>query len=180
MAKYIFQLRRGWKETDSDGNVTRNDWETYENTEDHLMPQAGELVLEYDNGVPRLKIGDGIHEFSALPYMSVDSFILPTPTTIDLLGGADHWDEEYDESGNLIGYTQVVEVSNYTITPNSKVDIQPSPDMLAVFHEKDVTFTAVTETIDGVTTVTIHAVGQMPLNTYENVQVTVTEVATNG
>lgn len=177
--KYIVKLRRGWKTSDANGNVTRDDWGTYENTAGHLMPQPGELVVEYDNGIPRLKIGDGEHEFSALPYMSVDSFILPTPTTIDLLGGADHWDEEYDEDGNLIGYIQVVQVSNYVITPNSKVDIQPSPEMLSVFHEKDVTFTAVTETVDGVTTVTVHAVGEMPQNTYENIQVTITEVATN-
>jgi hypothetical protein len=112
--------------------------------------------------------------------MSVDSFILPTPTTITLFGGADHWKEEYGDDDNLIGYTQVVEVNNYTITPNSKVDIQPSPNMLAIFHEKDVTFTAVTETVDGITTVTVHAVGQMPQSTYENIQVTVTEVTTNG
>jgi hypothetical protein len=175
MGKHIFQLRRGWK----NDAVGRNDWAEYEGKENHKLPLAGELVLEYDNGVPRLKIGDGIHEFSKLPYMSVDSFILPKPTTITLLGGSDHWAEEYDEYNNLIGYTQVVQVRNYVITPNSKVDIQPSPEMLAIFHEKDVTFTAVTETINGITTVTIHAVGQMPQNTYENIQVTVTEVVGN-
>lgn len=175
---YIFQLRRGWKTTDENGNVTRDDWATYEDTDGHLMPKPGELVVEYDNGIPRLKIGDGVHEFSELPYMSVDSFILPTPTTITLFGGADHWSEEYDDNNNLIGYAQVVEVTNYTITPNSKVDIQPSPEMLAVFHEKDVTFTAVTETVGGVTTVIVHAVGQMPQNTYKNIQVTITEVHT--
>ena len=106
MAKYIFQLRRGWKTTDASGNVTRNDWETYENTEGYLRPQAGELVVEYDNGIPRLKIGNGIDDFSALPYMSVDSFILPTPTTIDLLGGSDHWEEEHDDDGNGQDYIQ--------------------------------------------------------------------------
>lgn len=181
MAKYVFQLRRGWKwDKDPETGNPRDDWADYEKSEDYMRPLEGELVLEYDNGVPRLKIGDGEHDFSALPYMSVDSFVLPTPTTITLLGGADHWDEEYDDADNLIGYTQVVKVSNYTITPNSKVDIQPSPEMLAVFHEKDVTFTAVTETIDGVTTVTVHAVGQMPQNTYENIQVTITEVVANG
>lgn len=178
--KYVFQLRRGWKTTDVNGNITRNDWAEYEAQANHMKPLEGELVLEYDNGIPRLKIGDGVSEFSALPYMSVDSFILPTPTTITLLGGEEYWENEYDEDGNLIGYTQIVQVNNYVITPNSKVDIQPSPEMLAVFHEKDVTFTAVTETIDGVTTVTVHAVGQMPQNTYENIQVTVTEVMANG
>lgn len=172
--KYIVQLRRG----------TKKEWEDYENMPNHIKPLPGELVVEFDyvDGkiIPRLKIGTGDLEFSELEYISVDSFVLPTPTTITLLGGADHWIEEYDEDGNLIGYTQVVEVNNYTITPNSKVDIQPSPDMLAVFHEKDVAFTAVTETIDGVTTITVHAVGQMPQNTYENIQVTITEVYQNG
>lgn len=185
MAKYIMQLRRGWKGIDKNGNTTYadgtpiDDWAKYEEDPNHTKPLEGELVLEYDNGVPRLKIGDGVSEFSALPYMSVDSFILPTPTTITLFGGSDYWDEEYDEYGNLIGYVQVVEVSNYAITPNSKVDIQPSPEMLAIFHEKDVTFTAVTDTVNDVPTVTIHAVGQMPQNTYEDIQVTVTEVTTN-
>ena len=181
MIKYITPLRRGIKETDESGNVIRDDWAPYTAEKpQEAIPLEGELVLEYDNGIPRLKIGDGVHAFAELQYMSVDSFILPTPTTITLFGGANYWDEEYDEDGNLIGYTQVVKVSNYTITPNSKVDIQPSPEMLAVFHEKDVTFTAVTETINGVTTVTVHAVGQMPQNTYESLQVTVTEVVNNG
>jgi hypothetical protein len=182
MAKYIFQLRRGWKwDKDPDTGHPRDDWAIYDGKPDgeRMDPLAGELVVEYDNGVPRLKIGDGQHKFGELPYMSVDSFILPTPTTITLLGGEEHWKEEYDRDGKLIGYTQVVEVSNYVITPNSKVDIQPSPEMLAVFHEKDVAFTAVTETVDGVPTVTVHAVGQMPQNPYENIQVTVTEVVAN-
>lgn len=186
MAKYISQLRRGWKGIDKNGNTTYadgtpvDDWAKYEEDPNHTKPLEGELVIEYDNGIPRLKIGNGIDKFSALPYMSIDSFILPKPATITLLGGSDNWYEEYDDEGNFIGYTQVVNVTDYAITPNSKVDIQPSPEQLAIFHEKDVTFTAVTETIDGVTTVTVHAVGQMPQNTYENIQVTITEVNTNG
>lgn len=170
MSKYIFQLRRGWKDDN------RDDWAAYEAQENHLKPLEGELVLEYDHGVPRLKIGDGISEFSKLPYMSVDSFILPTHTTITLYGGSDYWRPEYDQDNNLIGYTQEVQVTNYVITPYSKVDIQPNPEMLAVFHEKDITFTAVTETIDGVTTVTVHVVGQIPQDTYKDIQITVTEV----
>jgi hypothetical protein len=38
----------------------------YEKDPDHIKPLESELVLEYDNGVPRLKFGDGIHEFSKL------------------------------------------------------------------------------------------------------------------
>lgn len=180
MARYIVQLRRGEKITNPDGTIVKDDWAKYtEEKPSEAIPRPGELVLEYDNGIPRLKIGNGKDPFSVLPYMSVDSFILPTPTTITLLGGEENWIKEYDDNNNLIGYVQTVNVNNYIITPNSKIDLQPSPEMLAIFHEKDVAFTAVTETIDGITTVTVHAVGQMPQNTYENIQVTITEVVTN-
>ena len=170
-SKYIFQLRRGWKTTDANGNITRNDWETYENTTGHLMPQAGELVVEYDNGIPRLKIGDGIHEFSTLPYMSVDSFILPTQASVTIY--PDKWERVTDSDGNVIEnrYYQYVTIDNATITPNSKVDLQPTPEDLLIFHEKDLTFTAINS--DG--NVRICVVGQKPMNTY-TMKATVTEV----
>lgn len=168
MSRYVFQLRRGWKETDLSGNVVKNDWAAYEAQENHMKPLQGELVLEYDNGVPRLKIGDGIHEFSELPYMSVDSFILPKPVSVTLY--ADLWEQDSDNR-----YYQVVTVDNATITPNSKVDLQPSPEQLSVFHEKDLAF--VTENEDGV--VSVFCVGQVPANDY-TIQATVTEVIFNG
>lgn len=164
MAKYLFQLRRGWKITDADGNITRDDWADYETKENHMKPLEGELVLEYDNGVPRLKIGDGINEFSALPYMSVDSFILPKPISVTLY--ADKWEQATDDR-----YYQVVSVKNATITSNSKVDLQPSSEQLSVFHEKDLAF--VTENEDGI--VSVFCVGQVPTNDY-TIQATVTEV----
>ena len=164
MSKYIFQLRRGWK----DDTTGRNDWAEYETQEDHMKPLAGELVLEYDNGIPRLKIGDGINEFSQLPYMSVDSFILPTPTSVTLY--ADRWIQDTDKR-----WYQVVTVSNAVITPNSKVDLQPSPEQLTVFHEKDLAFVAENE--DGV--VSVYCIGQVPQNDYI-IQSTVTEVIANG
>lgn len=166
--KYVFQLRRGWKETDSNGNITRNDWATYEAKEDHMKPLEGELVLEYDNGVPRLKIGDGIREFSALPYMSVDSFILPTYVSVTIY--ADRWMLSEDNR-----WYQTVVVDNATVTPRSKVDLQPSPEQLTVFYKKDLTF--VTENENGV--VSVYCVGQVPLNDY-TIQATVTEVAIDG
>ena len=175
MAKYIFQLRRGWKETDQNGKVTRNDWETYENTAGHIMPQPGELVVEYDNGIPRLKIGDGINEFSALPYMSVDSFILPTPASITLL--PDEWHPVLDDiTGEPMvnRYYQPVTVKNAVITPNSKIDLQPSPSDLVIFHEKDITFTAINRGGN----VRVCVIGQQPTQEY-TIQVTVTEVSEN-
>ena len=168
MAKYIFQLRRGNKEYDADGNIIRDDWTEYEKIENHMKPLEGELVLEYDNGIPRLKIGDGIHEFSALPYMSIDSFVLPKPISVTLY--ANKWKQAADNR-----YYQVVSVTNSIITQNSKIDLQPSPEQLGIFHEKDLAF--VTENENGV--VSVFCVGQVPANDY-TIQATVTEVVING
>lgn len=162
--KYVFQLRRGWK----DDATGRNDWAEYEAQENHYKPLEGELVLEYDNGIPRLKIGDGIHKFSELEYMSVDSFILPKPISVTLY--ADRWQQAADKR-----YYQIVEVTNATITPKSKVDLQPSSEQLSIFHEKDLTF--VTENENGV--ISVFCVGQTPTNDY-TIQATVTEVVIDG
>jgi hypothetical protein len=164
MARYIQQLRRGWK----DDATGRNDWETYEDKPDHQKPLEGELVLEYDNGIPRLKIGDGVREFSELPYMSIDSFIMPTPASVTIY--ANKWVQASDNR-----WYQVVEVSNATITSRSKVDLQPDSEQLAIFHQKDLAF--VTENDEGV--VSVYCVGQKPMNDYE-IQAIVTEVAVNG
>ena len=168
--QYICQLRRGIK----DDSIGRDDWATYESQSDHMKPLAGELVLEYDNGIPRLKIGDGIREFSALPYMSVDSFILPTPASITLF--PEEWNPVLDENEEAIPnrFYQPVTVNNAIITPNSKVDLQPSPEDLAIFHEKDLTFTA----INSEGNIRVCVIGQRPTQEY-TMQVTVTEVAEN-
>lgn len=167
--KYIFQLRRGWKwDSDPTTGEPRDDWATYESKEDHIKPLEGELVLEYDNGVPRLKIGNGVSEFSALPYMSVDSFILPKPISVTIF--ADKWVQATDDR-----WYQTVTVDNAVITPNSKVDLQPSAEQLDIFHDKDLAF--VTENEDGI--VSVFCVGQVPTNNY-TIQATVTEVAING
>lgn len=168
MSKYVFQLRRGWKwDLDPATGEPRDDWATYEAKEDHMKPLEGELVLEYDNGVPRLKIGDGVREFSALPYMSVDSFVLPKPALIHL---STEWIQDADDR-----YYQVVTVQNAIITSNSKVDLLPDAVQLSTFHEKDLAFVAENE--DGV--VKVYCVGQIPQNPYD-INATVTEVTTNG
>ena len=167
MAKYLCKLRRGWK----DSETGRDDWANYELQDGHLMPQPGELVVEYDNGIPRLKIGDGVHEFSQLPYMSVDSFILPTQASVTLY--ADKWEQVTDDNGELIAnrYYQPVTVKNAVITPNSKIDMQPSPEDLMIFREKDIAFTA----INSAGNVRVCVIGQKPTNEY-TINVTVTEV----
>jgi hypothetical protein len=158
MAKFIVQLRRGTKE----------DWLEYEQSENYMKPKEGELVVEYDNGIPRLKIGDGVTDYSQLPYMSIDSFLMPTPSYITLY--ADKWTQATDDR-----WYQEVEVTNYTITPNSKVDLQPSSEQLAIFHKKDLAFVAENE--DGV--ISVFCVGQVPENDY-TIQATIVEVAING
>ena len=164
MSRYIFQLRRGTK----NDAIGRDDWAEYEAQEHHEKPLAGELVLEYDNGIPRLKIGDGIHEFSELPYMSVDSFILPTSASVTIY--ADSWKPDIDNR-----WYQQVTINNATVTPNSKVDLQPSSEQLSIFYEKDLAFVAENE--NGV--VSVYCVGQVPKNDY-TLHATVTEVAIDG
>ena len=66
-------------------------------------------------------------------------------------------------------YSQVVTISG--ITQYSKVDLLPSVEQLAIFHNKDVAF--VTENENGV--VTVFAIGDKPTNDY-TMQVAITEV----
>ncbi len=67
-------------------------------------------------------------------------------------------------------YSQVVTIDG--ITEYSKVDLLPSVEQLAIFHNKDVTF--VTENEDGV--VTVYAIGEKPVLDY-SMQAQMTEVA---
>ena len=67
-------------------------------------------------------------------------------------------------------YSQVVNING--ITPYSKVDLLPSVEQLAIFHDKDVAF--VTENEDGV--VTVYAIGDKPTQDY-TMQVSITEVS---
>lgn len=72
--------------------------------------------------------------------------------------------------GTASPYSQVVTVVG--VTENSQVDLTPSVEQLAIFHQKDLAF--VTENEGGV--VTVYAIGDKPLADY-TIQVTITEVA---
>lgn len=158
MAKFIVQLRRGTKE----------EWAAYQaQNPEEAMPKEGELVIEYDDGIPRLKIGDGITPYDGLPYISSDSFILPTPASVTIY--ADKWEQASDNR-----YFQTVTVENAKITPNSKVDLQLSSEQICTFYEKDLAF--VTENEDGI--ISVFCIGQVPQNDY-TIQATVTEVIIN-
>ncbi len=172
--KYIVQLRRGIKTTTADGTVTRDDWATYTETNpEEAIPCKGELVLEYDNSIPRLKIGNGTDPFSALSYMSVDSFLFSKVAQIKLDGG-DAWTQV---TGFNDRYTQdITDQIKDKITAHSKVDIQPTPEQLCTFHEKDVAFTTVNENGQ----VRVCAIGIRPEGTYEDINVTISEVVEGG
>ena len=66
-------------------------------------------------------------------------------------------------------YSQVVTIDG--VTKNTQIDLTPSPEQLAVFYNKDLTF--VTENENGV--VTVYAIGQKLQNDY-TIQATLTEV----
>ena len=66
-------------------------------------------------------------------------------------------------------YSQVVTIAD--VTQYSKIDLQPTPEQLVIFYEKDVTFVAENDN----KVVTIYCIGQKPMNDYV-IQATITEV----
>ena len=196
MPKYITQLRRGTKEH----------WQDYEQTDPvNSVPLAGELVVEFDNGVPRLKIGDGTTPYSSLPYMSVDSFILPTQATIAI--DPDKWmqvdSDGYiiDSEGNALGADGTVVEEEYYDVDGSGSIIDPNGKIIANRYVQFVTVSNATitqnskvdinlspsdlatfrdkdlafTTINAGGQVRVCIVGQKPVNQY-TFKVTVTEV----
>lgn len=157
--KYIVQHRRG----------TTEEWQT---TGAEIIPLAGEIVIELcKDGRNRLKIGDGEHTYGELAYMSVDDFVLSQPTveTIKISLPSEGWQLDEETSA----YYQPITISGVTST--SKVDLQPSPVQLCIFHQKDLAF--VTENDNG--QIRVYSIGDKPTNDY-TIQATVTEVAKNG
>lgn len=90
-------------------------------------------------------------------------YLLTVPRIVDIKLLASAWEGEEDP------YTQVVSIEG--VTENTKVDLQPSADQLAIFHDKDLTF--VTENDGGV--VTVFAIGDKPTQDY-TIQATLKEV----
>ena len=94
----------------------------------------------------------------------IDSLVAaPVPRLAAVTLPASKW------AGSDSPYSQVVSIPG--ITPYSKVDLLPSVEQLAIFHNKDLAF--VTENEDGV--VTVYAIGDKPTNDY-TIQVQIAEV----
>lgn len=112
------------------------------------------------NGVSEEQIAKAVTEY--LQKNPIDTGSKLTIGAVELL--ADKW----VGGGNL--YSQVVAIDG--VTPYSQIDLTPSVEQLAIFHDKDLAF--VTENEDGV--VTVYAIGDKPLNDY-TMQVTIKEVS---
>lgn len=87
----------------------------------------------------------------------------PASRIVDIVLPASAW-----VGGDKV-HSQVVAIDGITI--QSQVDLKPSAEQMAIFHEKDIAFT--TENEDGV--VTVYVVGDKPLLDY-TIQASVTEV----
>ena len=77
------------------------------------------------------------------------------------------WDEIGDNQ-----YSQKVVIED--ITEFSQIDLQPTPEQLTIFYEKDITFVVENDN----KTVTVYCIGQEPTDDY-TMQATVTEVERN-
>ena len=93
--------------------------------------------------------------------MDGDSPVASTVTDITIRASA--W------KGTASPYSQVVSIAG--VTAYTKVDLLPSVEQLAIFHNKDIAF--VTENENGV--VTVYAIGDKPANDY-TIQAILTEV----
>lgn len=94
----------------------------------------------------------------------IDSLVTTPPARLSTVTlSASKW------AGSNSLYSQVVTIPG--ITENSKVDLLPSVEQLAIFFNKNVAF--ITENEDGV--VTVYAIGDKPTNDY-TMQVQITEV----
>jgi hypothetical protein len=183
---YIFQMRRGVRHVNANGETLKNadgapirdDWGAWADKKG-LPPQEGEIVVEFEYNpetnktLPRLKIGDGHSAFADLEYIGLESFIIPTgaPVHNTVTLKPKDWAADTDDSGNVIAdrYYQKLDLE---VTANSKVDIQLSPEELSMFKEKKVTFT----TVNRGGNVKIYAIGQQPEQEH-TIHVTITEVS---
>jgi len=161
--KYIVQHRRG----------TAAQWAA----KDTIIPKVGELVIEIDeeNAQHKLKIGDGVHTYAELAYLQAgdiditQALVKALPRVVTITLEVDKWSEVTCETNpNISYYGQTVALEG--ITNYSRLDLQPSADMIAEFQDLSLVF--VTENKNGV--ITVCSVGDMPLKSY-TMQATIVE-----
>ena len=155
---------------------TSQQWIDYESSTDYQKPHEGELVIEYNDGIPTLKVGDGVRDYSELPSISVDSVVLPTKARVSIKGGDENWIVVTDDNGTPLGYTkQPVVVDGATITPNSQINLQLTSSEIVAFYAKSLAFTVENDNCN----VSVICVGQIPQNDW-TFRATVVEVVDDG
>ena len=145
---------------------------------EELIPLKGEFTVELDSNLKhRLKIGDGVTPYQQLKYISVDDFIFEetAPKIIKISLLADDWQKDPD--GSIRYYQEVLGLQN--VTANTQLTLQPSPEQLEIFHDKNLAFTTKTTTVNGVTSIKVCSIGDIPDDDYE-IQATMKEVVING
>lgn len=165
--KYIYKHRRG----------TADQWKNSK-----IIPEEAELIVELDkeNYKHKLKLGDGIHTYENLSYLTAggETVTQTLARTVSVTLYASAWEEVTCESDPNIGYyKQTLNIDG--IVSNSKVDLQPTADMIAIFQSKNLAF--VTETVieNDVPTIICYSIGSTPSSDY-TLQATVTEVEVDG
>lgn len=137
-----------------------------------LPGKDGEPGIQGPRGLPGTKGKDGYTPQRGVDYYTEEDVREIVNSVMDRLRPARIGYVSLPASnwvGDTSPFSQVVSIDG--VTPNDQVDLTPSVEQLAVFHEKDLGF--VTENDDGV--VTVYAIGQKPENDY-TIQVTITEV----
>ena len=164
--------------------IHKHDTEANWNKANNFIPKKAEIIV-YDPDesytYPRFKIGDGVTTVIELPFTVekiIEEFLnivnintAPKPTTISLYGA--NWNSTDSED---IYMQEITDQLVGKITEYSKIDLQPTPEQLKMFHEKDVTFTTVNE--DG--RIFVYAIGIKPVQDYSDIQITITEVTIDG
>ena len=147
MAKYRVQHRRG----------TSSQW-----VNSDIVLYDGEIAIEdTGDGYRGLIIGDGVHTYVDLPKL----YLRETKTRVVSINlPVDNWNDEGSS------YYQVVEIDN--ITSKSKIDLQPSAELIEQLQNDEVAL--MTANDNG--TVTVYAIGKKPTVTYE-IQATIAELA---
>ncbi len=131
------------------------EFEGYYALESVFIPEVADIRVGY-NGKSYNTAGDAVRDQIQVLHAPIRLTSIAIP--------ASAWVTEAESL-----HSQVVTVAG--VTPNSKVDLLPSAEQLAIFHNKDVAF--VTENEDGV--VTVFAIGDKPTQDY-TMQAQITEV----
>ena len=155
------------------GNWIAWDSEKKEFGDTGVKAQAGSTVYVGDNPPEEADVwvdtnGSSVKYYTAEEIDRLLGKFIQISASITLY--ADRWEKGASETM----WKQEVVVENATVTEYSKIDLQPTPEQLAIFHEKDIAF--VTENED--TKVTVFCIGQKPTNDY-TIQATVSEVEIN-